>query len=68
MPKDDNTDLTAAAQAARAARLRDQIKGLGKPGSEPDRADGATGAGSASRGESPNEFIQRRMRELDDRK
>ncbi len=52
-------------QAARAARLREQIKELTKTRTEKDDKGAAEPAPERKEGESPREFIQRRMRELD---
>jgi hypothetical protein len=50
-------------QAARAARLREQIEEIKKKATEPKDDSGKSPEPETA--ESPREFIQRRMRELD---
>lgn len=53
------------ARAARAARLRDEIEKLTKAGSKKKDKAAAEPAAEPEGTESPRDFIQRRMRELD---
>jgi len=67
MPKNDTVDPAAA---ARAARLRDQIKELVNAPTEVDKGVRSPDAKPSDIGGnlSPHEFIQRRMRDLDRKK
>jgi len=68
MSKNENS--TDPAAAARAARLREQIKDLVTTPAGSEQSRRSTGAGPEISGRklSPNEFVQRRMQELDAKK
>lgn len=69
------TQDDAAARKARAEKLRRQIKQLtesdgeatdGPPAKEPDAVDAESTSEDVAPKESPREFIQRRMRQIDE--